>query len=373
MNFAQKLSQLEKQDRYRSLSLPCGIDLTSNDYLGMAFHPALRQCAIDALQSGIDIGAGGSRLLRGHTQHHAELEKYAAKHFNAPAALYFGSGFMANYALLTTLPARKDLILYDALIHASMRDGIKATNAKSYKFAHNDLSRLEDLLKQYHQSVDKIWITIESVYSMDGDCAPVCEIYDLAEQYNAYLLIDEAHATGVLGTQGKGLAHDIIKKQGHDRIITIHTCGKAIGVAGGLICASKDIISYLVNAARPFIYATATPPIQSIIVKKSLEIIASDEGNKRRKRLFKFSKQAKKRFGGAGTHIIPVMLYDDKKAVSVSNMLQKDGFDIRAIRPPTVPEGTARLRLSLGSELTEKDLNAFCECYNEIINEKTAT
>lgn len=367
--FQTKLQQLKELGRYRSLSLPNGIDLSSNDYLGMASHPELRACAIEALEGGIDIGAGGSRLLRGHTNAHAELEDYAAGHFNAPATLYFGSGFMANYALLTTLPARGDVVLYDALVHASMRDGLKAMDAKAYKFAHNDLNALEDLLKRYRDNAGKIWIAVESVYSMDGDFSPLSEIYDLAIKYDAYVFIDEAHGTGVFGAQGKGVSYDLIQKYGYDRIITIHTCGKSIGVAGGLVCASDDVISYLINAARPFIYATATIPIQSLIVKKSLVILASEEGDLRRSKLLQLLKRAQEIFGGAGSQIIPIMINDDKKAVDVACRFQEKGFDIRAIRPPTVPKGMARLRLSLSSGLEEDDFSAFCECYKMVISD----
>ncbi len=367
--FQKKLKQLKELGRYRSLSLPNGIDLSSNDYLGMASHPELRRVAIEALEGGIDIGAGGSRLLRGHTDSHQDLEIYAAEHFSAPATLYFGSGFMANYALLTTLPARGDVVFYDALVHASMRDGLKAMDAKAYKFAHNDLNVLEDLLKRYRDKADRIWIAVESVYSMDGDFSPLDEIYNLALKYDAYVMIDEAHGTGVFGAQGKGVSFNLIQKYGYDRIVTIHTCGKSIGAAGGLVCASEDIVSYLINAARPFIYATATLPIQPLIVKKSLEIIASAEGDVRRERLLKLMGRAQEIFNSAGSQIVPVMIYDDQKAVDIAQAFQEEGFDIRAIRPPTVPQGTSRLRLSLSSELPENHFQRFCDCYETVVLE----
>lgn len=367
--FQAKLQQLKELGRFRSLNLPQGIDFSSNDYLGMASHPELRRVAIEALEGGIDIGAGGSRLLRGHTDAHAELEAYAAEHFDAPAALYFGSGFMANYGLLTTLPARGDVVLYDALVHASMRDGIKAMDAKGFKFAHNDLDALEDLLKRTRDQADQIWITVESVYSMDGDFSPLLELHELAEKYDAFLIVDEAHGTGVFGAQGKGAAYDLVQKYGYDRMILVHTCGKAIGAAGGLVCASADVISYLINASRPFIYATATIPIQSVIVKKSLEILSSSDGDARREKLFSLMKRAQGIFGGAGSQIIPIMIGDDEKAVLIAEEFQKNGFDLRAIRPPTVPVGSARLRLSLSSEVDSQDFKTFCDFYETKIAE----
>jgi len=365
--FQKTLSQLKSQNRYRSLSLPNGIDLTSNDYLGMTAHPNLRAAAIEALQGGMDIGAAGSRLLRGHTKPHQDLEDFAANHFGAGAALYFSSGFQANYAMLTTLPKRGDIILYDALVHASMRDGLKAGDAKSFKFAHNDLNVLEDLLKRHRDNAQTIWIAVESVYSMDGDCAPLAAVYDLAQKFDAMLIIDEAHGTGVFGEGGRGVAWDMIKAHGHDRIITMHTCGKAIGVAGGLICAPVDVIDYMINACRGFIYSTAPMPLQAYLVQKSLEILAGAEGDLRRRKLVDLSVQAKELFGGAGGHIVPIILGEDERAMDVMHQMQERGFDIRAIRPPTVPAGTARLRLSLSSELSEDVLQNFADALKEVL------
>ncbi len=362
--FRKHISDLKDKKRYRSLALPNGIDLTSNDYLGMAAHPALKSAAIEALDGGMDIGAAGSRLLRGHTSSHENLESYAAHHFKAGGALYFSSGFQANYALLTGVAKRGDIVLYDSLVHASTRDGLIASKAKSYKFAHNDLNALEDVLKRVADKAKNIWIAVESVYSMEGDCAPLQELYVLAQTYNAMLIIDEAHGTGVLGEQGKGASWDIIKKYGHDRIVTVHTCGKAIGVAGGLICASKDVIDYMINTSRPFIYSTAPMPLQAMLVHKSLQILASEEGDKRRAKLKELCDVAHIFFGGARTHIVPIIIGADEKAVSIAQDLQRGGYDIRAIRPPTVPEGTARLRLSLSSVLEKDALRDFASQFS---------
>jgi 8-amino-7-oxononanoate synthase len=355
--YDETLSALKKQNRLRSLNLPNGMDLTSNDYLGMATHQDLRKTAIDALENGLDIGAAGSRLLRGHTQSHKDLEDFASTYFNAGGCLYFSSGFQANYALLTTLPKRGDVVLFDSLAHASMRDGIKGTDAKSFKFAHNNVNALETLLKKNHNKAKKIWIVIETIYSMDGDYAPLDDIYTIAQQYGAHIIADEAHATGIYGKNGKGLYYNIIEKHGYDRLITLHTCGKAIGVAGGLVCASKDIIDYMVNTSRPFIYTTAPMPLQALLVQKSLEILATDEGKKRREKLLKLCAEGQTLFGGAGTQIIPVILGSDKNAMNMAGRLQANGYDIRAIRPPTVPEGTSRLRISLSSPLEIETLH----------------
>ncbi len=364
--FNTALSSLKGQSRYRSLSLPAGVDLTSNDYLGMAVHPALRASAVQALNDGMDIGAAGSRLLRGHTDAHAQLEDFSARHFHAGKTLYFSSGFQANYALLTTLPQRGDVVLYDALVHASMRDGLSASNAKSFKFRHNDLQGLEEALKKHRDKAKALWIAVESVYSMDGDIAPLEEIYALMREYDAYLMIDEAHGTGVFGDGGRGYAWDLIKAYGYERIVTLHTCGKAIGVAGGLVCASADMIDYLINKARPFIYSTAPMPLQALLVQKSLSILASEDGDVRRIKLQELCRQAQEIFGGAGAQIVPIILGSDEKALDVAGALQGCGYDIRAIRPPTVPEGTARLRLSLSSELSQDVLQGFADALKEV-------
>lgn len=367
--YQKTLTQLKSQSRFRTLNLPGGIDLTSNDYLGMAVHPALRTAAIKVLQGGeVDVGAAGSRLLRGHRNAHEELESYAAEQFKAGKALFFSSGFLANYALLTGLPDRKDIIIFDEFVHASMRDGLSAGKAKSYKFLHNDMNSLENLLARNRDKAKKLWIAIESVYSMDGDSAPLTQIYDLAERYDAMIFIDEAHATGVHGENGRGLAWNLIIKHGYERMIILHTGGKAIGSAGGLVCASTDVVDYMVNTSRPFIYSTAPMPLQAIMVRKSLEIIFSSDGDERRARLFARCQEAKELFSSHGGHIIPIILGTDSRAMSAAEKLQEQGYDIRAIRPPTVPEGTARLRLSLSSEVKKEELYAFSKALEEAIS-----
>ena len=369
----KKLKQLKDANRFRSLNLPCGIDLTSNDYLGLSGHPVLREAAVEFLQKADSVGAGGSRLLRGHTQAHADLEAHAAVFFAAPKALYFSSGFQANHALFQVLAGRHDTVIFDEYVHASAREAIQNCNARRIKVRHNDLADFENALKEATASErDQIWIAVESVYSMDGDIAPLKELYELAEIYDALLIIDEAHATGVLGPTGKGLSEDIISAHGYERLVILHTCGKAIGVAGGLVCAREDIIDLLVNSARGFIYSTAPLPLQAYLVQKSLEIIGSAEGQSRRNILQALSKKAQTLFGGPGTHIVPIILGADEVAASVADALQEKGYDIRAIRPPTVPEGSARLRLSLSADLDEGTLDQFAADYHDISKRKAA-
>jgi 8-amino-7-oxononanoate synthase len=364
----KKLRLLEEAHRYRSLSLPKGIDLTSNDYLGLREHPALRAAAIEALQGGIAVGAGGSRLLRGHTDEHAALESFAAEYFGYERVLFFANGFQANYSIFTTLPDRHDTVIYDALLHASAKEGIHAGHADKIKVPHNDLNEYEDALRRAKKNAKgDLWVAVEALYSMDGDLAPLKELYALAQKYEAYLIVDEAHATGVFGANGKGLAEDLPR----ERLITVHTCGKALGVAGGLVCAEAEVIDALVNMGRPFVYSTAPMPLQALLVHKALEISRDEKW--RRERLFALRDAANTALGmNSPSQILPVILGSDVQAVEVAQTLQAQGFDVRPIRPPTVPEGTARLRVSLSSSLDEKNISDFAAALTPLLQAKAA-
>jgi 8-amino-7-oxononanoate synthase len=351
--FQKKLQQLEGQNRLRSLKLPGGIDLTSNDYLGLKSHPALREAAIDALKGGIDLGAGGSRLLRGQTESHKNLEEFAAEYFGVEKTLYFSTGFQANQALFTALPDRHDVIIFDEYIHASAREAIQNSHAAKIKIAHNDLNAFEDALKK--AEAETIWIAVESVYSMDGDLAPLKELHALAQKYNAMLVVDEAHGTGVFGANGKGLSEGLHTPN----VISLHTCGKALGVAGGLVCATANIIDTLINQSRGFIFSTAPMPLQAYLVHKALELSRDEPW--RREKLHVLAKTARKILPASNSksQIIPIIIGDDGHALAVAQNLQGQGYDVRAIRPPTVPDGTARLRISLNCNLDEKTLKNF--------------
>lgn len=355
---ADALKQLKAKGRYRTLNLPHGIDLASNDYLGLRDHPTLRAAAVQAIEDGISLGAGGSRLLRGHHTEHEALEKQAASFFGSQRALFFANGFQGNSAIFGTLPNRHDVILFDSLIHASVREAVQHSLAKHIRIPHNDINAFEDALKKHSASAKHIWIAVESLYSMDGDIAPLEQLHALSQKYNATLIIDEAHSTGIYGEKGKGLTHKIIEQHGHQGLITLHTCGKALGVSGGLVCAESDIIDYMINKARPFIYSTAPSPFQAYIVSEAIKLSTSEEGDKRRAHLMALCTHAQKHIGGYGTSIIPIILGSDESANTAAATLQNAGYDIRAIRPPTVPEGTARLRLSLNANLDIATLDA---------------
>jgi len=357
-----KIRQLEEGAQYRALQPASGIDFSSNDYLGFAAHPALREAAHKFIDSGESLGSGGSRLLRGNHPAHKSLEIYAADYFGSERALFFSSGYQANAAIFQSLPARGDVIIFDSLIHASAREAIQASPARRIRAAHNDLQAYEDALKKHRDSAGHIWIAVESVYSMDGDCAPLAELQKLAQEYGATLIVDEAHGTGVFGDNGKGLSEGLP----HNNIITMHTCGKALGVAGGLVCAPAPVIDWMINTARPFIYSTAPMPLQAYLVQQSLELLQSAEGQAQRTKLLDLMLHARSKaqhMQGWLLHrvpspIMPYIVGESAPAMALADAMQAQGYDIRAVRPPTVPKGSARLRISLSANLDIGDFDA---------------
>ena len=281
--------------------------------------------------------------------------------------MFFANGYQANFALVTALVKRDDTIVFDALCHASMRDGIYAVRSASLKIPHNDLDAFEHALKAPRAAGTNLWILVESVYSMDGDMAPVRELLALAEKYDAMLIVDEAHGTGVCGASGRGATEGLSDRGfSHDRLIVLHTCGKALGVAGALVCASEPTIDYLINTARPFVYSTAPMPLQAVLVQRALELV--QEEPERRQELAALKAHAAKCLPGVSvlSQIVPIIIGGDDAAVALASALQAEGFDIRAIRPPTVPEGTARLRLSLRVGVTTDQLTAFAEALTRL-------
>lgn len=365
------LEALARRGRLRSLTPAAGVDFTSNDYLGLADSAALRTVASEALARGVPLGAGGSRLLRGNHPEHEALEAEAAAMFGAQAALYFGSGFAANAALIATLPGHGDLIVHDALIHASAWDGMGQTKATCVAARHNDVQAFADAIAAWRAGGGRgrVWLAVESLYSMDGDEAPLSELMALADRHDGMLLIDEAHATGVLGPGGRGLGAAF---EGRDNVVSLHTCGKALGASGALITSSVTIRDFLVNRARAFIYATAPSPVMAAVVRRALAIVRDEP--ERRERL-----AARVRFAqaellltcgvaGSGSQIMPVIVGSDARAVALAQGMQRAGFDVRAIRPPTVPEGTSRLRIVVSLNTDEAGIAGMCETLGGLLD-----
>jgi 8-amino-7-oxononanoate synthase len=329
---------------------------------------------MNALQRGVPVGAGGSRLLRGNHAEHEALEAEAAAFFNADRMLYFGSGYLANVAVLSTLPQRRDLIVHDALIHASTLAGIAASRAAAAVVSHNDIGAFDDTIRRWRKAggVGHPWIAVESLYSMDGDRAPLSELADLAARHDGFLIVDEAHATGVFGIDGRGLAAEL---EGRHNIISVHTCGKALGASGALVGANQLFCDVLVNRARPFIYATAPSPLAAASVREALRILTAEP--ERQEKLGRLINVANEQFssrlgtGSSGSQILPIVIGDIGRTLRIVEQMQHDGFDIRAIRPPTVPIGTARLRISITLNVDAGAIVSMFECLALAMKEST--
>ena len=369
--FAGLLDDLKQGSVYRSLRATAGTDFTSNDYLALADSRRMREALIDALKRGVPSGSGGSRLLRGNHPEHERLEEEAARFFGTKRALLFGSGYAANTALLSTLPQRGDLVVYDQYVHASSHDGMKLGRASVASFAHNDVDSADDAIRAWRQGggTGTPWIVIESLYSMEGDRAPLAELKTLAERCGAFLIIDEAHATGVFGPDGRGLAAEL---EGSDHVLVLHTGGKALGVSGAIVTGPSVLCDFLINRGRPFIFATAPPPLVATALSESLRILREEpERRTRLADLAAYARQAIESRLGLSTprsQILPVIVGESEPALRIAEKLQLTGFDVRAIRPPTVPSGTARLRISITLHIDERSIDGLVHGMGEAMH-----
>ncbi len=345
------------------------IDFCSNDYLGFARSGKLKNLIDDELKNQpIHYnGSTGSRLLAGNSNYALELEQYIAGIYQCEAALLFNSGYDANIGLLSALPQRGDTVLHDELIHASAIDGIRLSNANRYSFRHNDLHHLEDKLKR---AAGRCYVVAESIYSMDGDAAPLASMADLCLRYQAALIVDEAHATGLYG---KGLVSRLgIEERVFARTVTF---GKALGCHGAVVLGSRPLIDYLINFARSFIYTTAAPFHQLAAVRMGYQLLLrADELVKQLEEnihIFKnlITGRAKNKLIKSDSAIQCIILGSAQKARDVAETIQQAGFDVRAICSPTVAPGTERLRLCLHAFNTMQDVHLLCRIINETINE----
>lgn len=353
------LERLAALGRRRRLEGFGALDFTSNDYLGLANSAELCAAAADAVARAVPVGAGGSRLLRGNHPEHEALERAATDYFGGESALYFASGYNANLTLFATAPQRGDLVVHDEWIHASVRDGLRQTRADVASARHNDVQSIDDAIGVWRAAhgTGRVWVAVESLYSMDGDGPDLAALAALADAREAVLVIDEAHATGVLGPRGRGCAAAL---EGRPNVITLHTCGKALGTAGAFVCAPRVVTDFLVNRGRPFIFATAPSPLVAAVTRAALVLCGQSEERRQRLRaLVEFAgRELAAQCGrtGSGSHIMPIHIGEDRAAVAVAARLRAGGFDVRAIRPPTVPMGTARLRVALTLNVDEDDV-----------------
>lgn len=369
------LRGLERRHSLRRLSGRAGIDFASNDYLGLAGSPRLAAAVATALANGTPVGATGSRLLRGNDPEHEALEAEAARFFGAERALFFGGGYIANFALLSTLPQKGDLLLLDDLIHASAHEGARSARAEVALFAHNDVDAAEAALRAYRAAggTGRAWIAVESLYSMDGDRAPMADLVALADRHDAFLLVDEAHATGVFGADGRGLAAEF---EGRENLVVLHTCGKAMGGSGALVTAPRLLCEVIVNRCRPFIFATAPSPLMAVAAREAIRIL-KDEPERRARLHALFTRagahlEARCGRAASGSQILPVIIGDNERTMALAAHLQASGFDVRGVRPPTVPQGTARLRISITLNADERAVDALFDLLASALQERAA-
>ncbi len=345
----------------------------SNDYLGLAAHPKI----VAALQEGADlygVGSGASHLISGHSRAHALLEErlaeFVSPHLHQARALYFCTGYMANLAVLAGLAAvsgKETELFSESLNHASLIDGAKLSRAKLHVFPHGDVAHLRTLL-QASTAATKIVVS-DSVFSMDGNLAPVPELLALCEEFNAWLVIDDAHGFGALGANGRGvLEHYNLCSP---NLVYMGTLGKSAGVGGAFVAAHEDVIEWLVNKARPYIYTTAAPPALAHALLMSMDIIQGEEGQARRAHLQALITQLRrdlklKRWTlmPSDTAVQPIVIGDNAESLQAAATLYEQGFWVPAIRPPTVPVGTARLRITLSAAHTNEDLALLIDAVN---------
>lgn len=351
---AGELSALDQRAQLRGLSFPVGIDLMSNDYLGLSRRSELREAVVSSLAEGERTASTGSRLLSGNARAWEEIEEEFAAFVGAEAALFFNSGYAANLGLLGSLLRPDDVVFSDESNHASLIDGIRLSRARKIIFPHLDLNVLEERLRETAGGRGEKFIVVESVFSMEGDRAPLKAIAALAMRYGAALIVDEAHAVGVYGPEGRGLVADAGLTQ--FALATVFPCGKALASSGAFVAGSAALKQFLVNRARTFIFSTALPPYLAHQIRAALALVraAGDE----RRRLEAASAALRARLRGAGlntgssdSQIVPVILGSNEAALAAAAGLERAGFAIRAIRPPSVPEGTARLRISMNADL----------------------
>jgi 8-amino-7-oxononanoate synthase len=355
------LADLRERSQLREFAQLQGVNFCSNDYLGLAEDSRLKLAVLEAVEKSVRVGGTGSRLLSGHDPVWNELEEEFAAFAGTEAALYFSSGYAANVGLLVALLGKDDVVFSDTLNHASLIDGIRLSRARKEIYPHRDLNYLERALRLHEGESCRKLIVTESVFSMDGDVADVRAMNKLAERHGAGLVVDEAHATAVQGPDGAGIVAEA--RLTGEVLATVHTCGKALASAGAFVCGSRVLREFLMNHARTLIFSTAMPPYIAGQVRAALRLAGEVKGG--RKRLLDTAAVLALMlgvdgWGGPGRHsqIVPVVLGSNEDAISAAGFLQEQGFAVRAIRPPTVPVGSARLRFSLTTRITNEHVAA---------------
>ena len=354
------------------------LNFSSNDYLGLANHPALKEAAIKAVEK-FGTGAGASRLICGSLAPFHEMEKTLADFKKVEAALTFSTGYAAAIGTICALLAKDDIIIIDKLVHACIVDAARLSGAKLRVFDHNDLNDLEKILKWAGKKsrnspliTRHVLIVTESIFSMDGDAAPLREIVALKEKYAAWLMVDEAHATGLYGKNRRGLAEELGVSEQIE--IQMGTLGKALGASGGYVCGSRALVDFLVNRARSFIFSTAPVPAAAATATAAIRLVQSSEGKARCdslwQRVRQFGSKSKIQNPKFQSAIIPILIGNENKAVEAAAKLREQNIFIPAIRFPTVAHGAARLRITLTAAHSNKDIDALVTALSQIVNPK---
>jgi len=350
------------------------INFASNDYLGLSQNSSIKKAIINGINK-YGNGGSSSHLVSGHTEAHQKIETITKNNIGFASSILFSSGYLANLGIITTIAEKDSFIYADKLNHASLNDACILSRGKFIRFPHNDMVALENHLKN-NKTKKKKFIVTDGVFSMDGDIANIPELVKLAKKYDAYLYIDDAHGYGILGKSGQGILEhyekkDSIKKITKDRIIYTLTLSKAVGVSGALVCANKKIIDLVINKSRTYIYTTAEQPALMYGIKRSFEIIKKNHSlrSKINDHIYLFRRliNHKNLLVDSITPIQPLVIGDDKKAVKISNLLIELGFYVPAIRPPTVPTESARLRVSISALHSKGDIKKLSQAINKII------
>ena len=362
------LRGLEARSQRRSLCEIAGVNLCSNDYLGLAEDERLRAAVMEAVREAPRVGGTGSRLLSGHLRVWDEIEQEFAEFAGTEAALYFGSGYAANMGVLTSLLGKSDTVFSDELNHASLIDGIRLSGARKVIYPHLDLDALERALREQAGTSGRKFVVTETVFSMDGDVVPLRDLVALAERFGAGVIVDEAHATGVHGSSGRGISAEAGVAGGSGVVVAaIHTCGKALASAGAFVCGSAVLKEHLINHARTFIFSTAMPPYMAGQIRAALRLALGMDARRAKllsgaRRLAAGLRAQGYDTAGSSTQIVPVVVGGNEEALAAAEFLQQQGFAVRAIRPPTVKAGRARLRFSVTCAIAAGELERLENC-----------
>jgi 8-amino-7-oxononanoate synthase len=346
------------------------IDFSSNDYLGLATDPRLVLTARQTISTE-GVGATASRLIAGTHVEHERLEQDLAGFFGSEACVAFGSGYGANTGAIPALVGPRDAVFADALNHASLIDGIRLSRAEAHTYRHGDVAELRRLLSEHRKSARRAIVVTDGLFSMDGDLAPMQAVFELAREFGAWTYLDDAHAVGALGARGRGTLESLGIDEKAD--ITVGTLGKAFGVAGAFVYGSRSLCRHLLNHARSFVFSTAMPPAQAAVARESLRIVQREPA--RRQRLHDNASRVRAGIAGAGirtlgestTHVVPVPIGPTTAVVRIGEELRSRGILVGAVRPPTVAEGSSRLRISVSAAHTDDHIDRLIENLAEIV------